>query len=108
MKINPVILIVLSAVTGFIVKIIWDWFQSGRLEKGVYMKAADCENHRDKCCLPQIKKDIGILKVEMMAHEKSLDQGREDFRLLRKDIGGIKESLAGIKIVLEAFLKEKR
>jgi hypothetical protein len=107
MKIDPGFSIILATVAGFIGKIIWDWFKSGHLEKGVYVKTVDCEKNREKCCLPQLKRDSGILESRLTAAEKRLDQGREDFRLLREDISEMKESLAGIKAVLEAFLKEK-
>jgi len=105
MKLDPVVSIILAAVIGFLAKIVWDWLSSGRTEKGVYVKTKDCEAHREKCCMPELKKDFGVMDSRMAAAEKSLDRGREDFRLLRKDISGIKESLAGIEAVLKAFLK---
>ena len=111
MEIDPVLKLMLGivsgAVIGFIFKIIWDWLKTGRFEKGVYVTSVHCEQIRDKCCMPQIKKDVEVLKTEMKAHEKKLDQGREDFRLLRKDIGSIKESLAGIKSVLDSVLRKE-
>ena len=86
MKIDPGFSIILATVAGFIGKIIWDWFKSGRLEKGLYVKTVDCEKNREKCCLPQLKRDSGILESRLTAAEKRLDQGREDIRLLREDI----------------------
>jgi len=99
--------VVIGVILGFVAKIVWDWLNSGRIEKAAYVTTVHCDEVREKCCLPVLKKDIGILKAECAAHEKKLDQGREDFRMLREDIGGIKEGLAGIKSVLEAFLKKK-
>ena len=107
MTMDPMFKLILAALIGFVFKIIWDWLKTGRSEKGILVTTAHCEEIREKCCMPQIKKDVGILKTEIAAHEKKLDQGREDFKLLREDISSIKESLAGIKSVLDSVLQKE-
>ena len=109
MKIDPVLLNTAAAIiVGFVVKLAWDWVQSGRVEKkGVYVTIDHCEGVREKCCITTLKRDVGIIENRMGAAEKRLDDGREDFKLLRKDIGGIDKSMAGIQAVLKEFLKER-
>lgn len=107
MTTDSMLKLMLAMVIGFILKIVYDWLKTGRFEKGIYVTTVHCEEVRDKCCIPQIKKDVSVLKIEVKAHEKKLDEGREDFKLLREDISSIKESLSGIKSVLDTVLNQK-
>ncbi len=107
MKIDPVVSVVLAAGVVLIGKIVWDWLSKNRTTEGAYMTIEHCDAAREKCCMPSIKKEIGVLGARLQEAEKKLDQGREDFRLLRVDISGIKESLAGIQAVLESALRNQ-
>ncbi|MBT4877928.1 MAG: hypothetical protein HON48_22335 [Desulfobacula sp.] len=108
MKLESLFLIVVAAILGFVCKIIYDWLKTGRTEKGVFVKTDHCETIREKCCVPELKKDVGIIENRMDAAEKSLDRGREDFRLLRKDISEINLTLAGMAETLKFFLGDKK
>lgn len=101
MNIDPVIKLIFAALVGFGFKIIWDWFTTGRMEKGKYVTSKHCEEVREKCCISKIKKDVGVMDKEIQMHEKKLDQERDDFALLRDDITKIKEALAEIRTLLK-------
>mgnify|MGYP000459953964 CR=1 FL=1 len=108
MKLDPVFTLIIAGVVGFVFKIIWDWFMTGRTEKGLYVEKDHCEKFREKCCMPELKKEVGVIENRMDAAEKSLDRGREDFRLLRKDISEINLTLAGMAETLKFFLGDKK
>lgn len=97
--------ILIGAVIGFIFKIVYDWFKSGRIEKGEYVKVQDCQHVREKCCIGQLKKDNATFKTRLDAVEKSLDAGRQDFRQIRQDISKMKEHMAGMKSLLETWIE---
>jgi hypothetical protein len=107
-NLESVFLVIIAAIVGFVFKIIWDWFMTGRTEKGLYVEKDHCEKFREKCCMPELKKEVGVIENRMDAAEKSLDRGREDFKLLRQDISEINLTLAGMAATLKAFLKEKK
>lgn len=110
--------ICVALAAGLILKIAWDWLTSGRTEKGIYVKAAECEHHRETCCIGQVKRDTIYNRRQFDAFkektdtrldgvEKRLDQGAADFRVLRKDIGEIKEFMAGCQVRLDSLIHGK-
>ncbi len=56
-----------SIVVALIVKVLWDYWKSGRAEKGVYLTMADFDKHRENCCALQLKKDIAADKHDTIA-----------------------------------------
>jgi len=107
MKLDQILVVIAAGGVGFIVKIVWDWLYSGRVEKGIFVTVEHCEKSRDKCGTPMLKKDMGILDTRVATIEKQMDEGRENFKILRNDIAGINESLAGIEAFLRATLNKK-
>jgi hypothetical protein len=105
MKIDPVISSLVIVLVG---KILWDWFRSGRVEKGSLVTTEHCDEIREKCCLPQMKKDVGIMEKRLDYAEKRLDEGHENFKSFRRDISDIKVILAGIQGAMESFLKGQK
>ncbi|MCG8639132.1 MAG: hypothetical protein MI862_05325 [Desulfobacterales bacterium] len=105
MKLSPVENMLIGIAGAFLVRAAWDYWQSGRAEKGIYMKVTDCEKSKEKCCVSQIKKDVATQGVRLNAVEKRLDQGSQDFRLIHKAIGGIKEDIAGMTALLKKMTK---
>lgn len=105
MKLDPVAAIILGGFMGgavtFIGRALWDHYISGRVEKGVYMKISDCEKHRDKCCVGQIKKDVATQGAWQMSAEKRLDKGSHDFEILRNDIRQMDRKLSGMQSIME-------
>jgi hypothetical protein len=108
---------VILLVIGWIVKGWVENYRSGRVEKkAIYVSSADCQAIRDKCCVTQIKKDLAAehsdlesfqreTKIRLRAVEKRLDQGREDFQAIRRDIGEINKTLASMAAILEQRAK---
>lgn len=101
------VLVMIGSAVGLIFKILWDWFKSGRVEKGLYVKIEDCSKIRERCCVSTIKKELAEerrnfesykngAQIQMMAIEKRLDDGRENFKEFQADIGEIKEALASL------------
>jgi len=101
MKMDQILVVIAAVVVGFIGKIIWDWLVTGRTEKGVYQTVAHCDEHREKCGVSENGKDIVALDTRVTGIEKQMDEGRENFKILRGEISGINKSLAGIKAFLE-------
>jgi hypothetical protein len=56
-----------SIVVALIVKVLWDYWKSGRAEKGVYLTITDFDKHRKDCCAIQLKKDIAADKNDTIA-----------------------------------------
>lgn len=98
----------LGAIITLVFKLVYDYLNSGRIEKGVYMKISDCNVHREKCCLPQVKRDTVALHTRMDAVDKRLDRGGKDFRMIQQDIGEMKQHMAGMKGLLEVFVEQQR
>ncbi len=107
MKNDPVLSVFLAAIIVLVGKIVWDWLINSRTGKGVYMTISHCEAAREKCCMPRVKKELGVLGSRVTETEKKLDQGREDFRFIREEIGEIKESLARIQAGVESALRNQ-
>jgi len=105
MKVDPVLTIVIVALVGLFAKIVWDWLSNGRVERGIYVTSNHCEALRIGCCLPKVKKEVGVLVSRVKSTEKQLDQSREDFKLLREDNSEIKERLAAIETTLKNLIK---
>lgn len=103
----------LSFGLGLIAFMVREYLTSGRIEKkAVYVTSVDCQAVRDKCCVGDVKKELSLershfesfrreVEVRLMAVEKRLDQGREDFKVIRKDIGKINNTLARMVVILE-------
>ena len=106
--IDPVILAAGIAVMTFVVgRIIWGWLVEGRI-KGSFTTTSHCEDLRKSCCLPKVKKDIGVLESQAIGTEKTLDQNREDLHSIQAEVSKIKESVAGIEVSLNSLLLSGR
>lgn len=70
-------------------------------------KHEDCQARLKDCeqCLSKAKKDHASLAATFTAHaqhvDRRLDEGRQDFRALREDISGIRESLSSIAAIIK-------
>ena len=56
-----------SIVVALLVKVAWDYWQSGRVEKGIYLERTEFDKHRENCCAIQLKKQIAIDKNDTIA-----------------------------------------
>ena len=54
-----------TVIVALVVKIIYDWLSSGRTEKGVFVTKVLCNDHRDSCCISQIKKEAPVMHERM-------------------------------------------
>ncbi len=87
--------IILAALGGIAIKILWDWLLSGRTKKvEPFITRQECEAHRDKFCIVTIKRDIASLTVRIEAAEKQLDQGLKDSREIKKELAEMNKTLA--------------
>lgn len=78
------------------------FFKSGQVEKkAAYTLEDNCEKRREECCIAVIENQMATIDIRLKETEKQLDRGREDFRLLRADIGEIKMVLSGMKAIME-------
>jgi len=104
MKLDTAASVLVMMLIGVVGKITWDWLSAGRTTKEVFVSVPHCGELRASCCLPQIKKEIGILGSKLQSSEKTLDQYREKFDTTQKDISRIKESVARIEVALNSLL----
>lgn len=99
---------IITIVTAFIGKIFWDAWSSSRVEKrAIYMTSTDCQTTRSQNCIDratlfayQAKTDIRIAELERQSLAAT-----EEFKGMRKDLGEIKEALAGMKGILETKIQ---
>ena len=102
---------------GFLGKVLWDWFNGGRVEKTApYMTVKACEECRQRCCVADLKKSVAAHSQEaegfkaqteerLKSIDKRLDRGSEDFKAIMGEISEIKESLIRISTSFEAYIK---
>ena len=84
-------------------KMLWDYFRTGRMEKGVYMLIAECEKRQLACGMSTFKRELQDISEQQVKTdtrlkeiEKQLDQGRNNFILVMDDISHIKQTLASM------------
>jgi hypothetical protein len=112
LNLNEIIVVVL--LVGVVGKIIWSWLSTGRAEKGVYITQDKCDSRRQSCDLKvssmgkdlsntgqEIKSYISKTDVKLVDIEKRLDKGDVRFGELQKDLIEIKETISGIKVLIE-------
>ena len=102
-KISWISLLV-ALVVGVMGKSLWAYFTSGRVEKkAVYVRTEDCIKAHENCTTLEAYKRENDLRLSMV--EKRLDEGREDFKAIRTDIGTININLAKMATILEEQAK---
>ena len=105
---SKIFFFLISAFAGFFSKIIWDWLSSGRMEKkSAYVSQKECEQHRERCCMPQLKTKVGVIGNRLDTAETQLERGGKDFRLLRSDISEIKETIARIDTCMKSIINNQ-
>lgn len=99
-------------------KIVWEYYQEGRIEKiPVYTSTSSCQQHRDNCNLGGLKDTFATFKTqfetfkaETKLHQKDTDkrlnESSDEIRALRKDISEIKESSARTNALLETLIEK--
>ncbi len=126
--VEKVLLFGIAGGVGIICKIVYDWLSNrpddpaprARIEVS---KCADCDGkcahhgdldermHAVERCTVQIKKEQAGLTASFTAHadhvDKRLDQGHENFRAMRKDIGRMSNSLTTIATIIEERTKRR-
>lgn len=122
-------LAVVGGFIGFLMKLIWDWFKSGRFEKGEYLTIQAFNEHRKECCAIGLKKEFNQCKQESCTNqartdgrifsiEEKLRDGHETFQALNdkmdekfdafaEKFDRMNQVLARIQAVLEFALEKK-
>lgn len=114
----------ISAFLAVLGKIVWDWFQSGRVtdqyikktdlnfDKELYMKKTDCAALRQSCCVQELKRDFAKFKESDSRHEATADsrikvledkvkESQLDSKEIKGDISDIKEKLTQLLTIFE-------
>jgi hypothetical protein len=98
-------------------KILWDWLWSGRTkQKSIYMTEKNCIDIRSRCKMHVFQDTMAGERLDhgqfrertnarLEAAEKQLDQGREDFKALRKEIMAMNTAITKLCTVIEERLK---
>lgn len=101
-------------------KIIWEYFQEGRIERvPIYTSISACQQIRDNCNLSNLKDTLAsfqtqfeTFKTETRIHQKDTDkrlnESNDEIRALRKDISEIKEGQARTNALLETLLENMK
>lgn len=108
---DQIMLIIIAAVVGFLAKALWDFFNSKSANKGLFMSKASCKAIRSDCGIKEFKREYTDHRTTVIAHsakidqqlcniEKRLTQSNLDAKVLRQDIGEIKETLSGLLAVM--------
>lgn len=106
--------VVIAVIGGILIKIIWDWFVSGRMKKGeYYMTTTACTTCREQCCISAVKFQLQEHLKEESGHtsevntrlkniEKSLDESKETSEKLRSNLEKTNLAMERIASALEA------
>jgi len=104
---DKLVTFLLGSIVALLFQIIWNWLVTGRVEKGVYLLAADCERRRKDCGIGMVG-DAFHTQAKQFAEYKSktdvqledidhqLSRGREDFTKIIEEISQIKQALVGM------------
>ncbi len=114
MKQDVVLAIFITSMATLAGKIIFDYFRTGRAEKGKYATRKElaivvqhCSDYRQSCCLPQIKQQVSALE-ERSHHENSMMlEVREDFKNMRAELQKHGVQLGEIKINIKSLLIQR-
>lgn len=116
---SHVVVGLIGLLTPCVGKILWDWLKSGRLEKGEYLTIAAFEKHKENCCAISLKKEFSECRqnsganqakteTRLLTIEGRLEDGREDFRAIRKDISRMADMLTRLQTSIEFMLERKQ
>lgn len=114
MKQDIMLIIFITSMATLAGKILFDYFQTGRAEKGKYATRKElanviqhCADYRQSCCLPQIKQQVSTLE-ERSHHENSMMlEVREDFKNMRLELQKHGVQLGEIKISIKSLLAQQ-
>lgn len=84
-----------SVIAGILLKMLWDYWISGRMKKADFFMATEkCENFRQTCCVHDVKKAVNARELE---REHSLAELNEKINSLRRDMKDSKEETKGLR-----------
>ncbi len=90
--------------SGLFLKIVYDWFLSGRMQPGVFMTINECKQNRLEGC-SAFRTHSALTDQKVSDLQKQVDLSSAEFKKTATDIADIKTSLAVIASVIEHLPK---
>jgi len=106
------VVLFVAVILAVLVKAFMKWVEN----KHMAVTPSECRANRDLCCMPELQRIVtehlradsgheARIKADIASINKELEQGRENFKMLREDNKAMKTSVDRMTAVLEVYVQ---
>lgn len=106
----------LGVIGGFIGRVFWDHYNSGRSEKtSIFVKTPECSYHREHCDLGDLWDKVNLVNINLETFkvataavqaetEKRVKEANREIAAIRSDISAIRDCQAKSNVLLQILV----
>lgn len=106
----------LGVIGGFIGRVFWDHYNSGRSEKtSIFVKTPECIHHRERCDLGNLWDKVNLVNINLETFkaateavqaetEKRVKEANMEIAAIRLDISAIRDCQAKSNVLLQILV----